>query len=539
MNLQGDTSDVYTPIDFSKIRVGLKTLQDATIDIGSYRRINPRCGDKDFVLTAINNGNIDAMREISNFFYKTSGIYNRMCRYMAYIYRYDWMITPVVNRGLSVVPKADKDLTETNKNKALEDFFKILKIFDEFNVKKFCGDVALKVIRNGCYYGYLIPTTNGKISVQELPPRYCRTRFCINEQPVVQFNMSFFDDFYLTVEQRTKVLNLFPDEFKKGYRAYKQGKLNGQDFPGDTSGWYTLDPNSTIKFNINGDDYPLFIAAIPTLIDLDVARDLDQKRMAQKLLRIIIQKMPLDKNGDSIFDVDEAKELHNNAVKMLKKSIGTDVLTTFADVDVADMSDKSNTTQSDDVNRVKMSVFDEFGTSVDNFNSTSNAALKYSDLNDASNMYNLLQQFEGFLNRLLKPYNTNSKRVYYTAQILETTNSNYQDMAKLYREQTQLGFSKMLPQIALGQSESSILATAYWENEILNLIEVFVPPISSATMNADTLQALTGKSADNNAAAAAGQSSGSSQIQSDSKAGRPEKADEDKSDKTIANRESL
>lgn len=538
MNLQGDTSDVYTPIDFSKIRVGLKTLQDATIDIGSYRRINPRCGDKDFVLTAINNGNIDAMREISNFFYKTSGIYNRMCRYMAYIYRYDWMITPVVNRGLSVVPKADKDLTETNKNKALEDFFKILKTFDEFNVKKFCGDVALKVIRNGCYYGYLIPTTNGKISVQELPPRYCRTRFCINEQPVVQFNMSFFDDFYLTVEQRTKVLNLFPDEFKKGYRAYKQGKLNGRDFPGDTSGWYTLDPNSTIKFNINGDDYPLFIAAIPTLIDLDVARDLDQKRIAQKLLRIIIQKMPLDKNGDSVFDIDEAKELHNNAVKMLKKSIGTDVLTTFADVDVADMSDKSNTTQSDDVNRVKMSVFDEFGTSVDNFNSTSNAALKYSDLNDASNMYNLLQQFEGFLNRLLKPYNTNSKRVYYTAQILETTNSNYQDMAKLYREQTQLGFSKMLPQIALGQSESSILATAYWENEILNLIEVFVPPISSATMNAETLQALTGKSADNNAAAA-GQSSGSSQIQSDSKAGRPEKADEDKSDKTIANRESL
>lgn len=538
MNLQGDTSDVYTPIDFSKIRVGLKTLQDATIDIGSYRRINSRCGDKNFVLTAINNGNIDEMREISNFFYKTSGIYNRMCRYMAYIYRYDWMITPVVNRGLSVVPKADKDLTETNKNKALEDFFKILKTFDEFNVKKFCGDVALKVIRNGCYYGYLIPTTNGKISVQELPPRYCRTRFCINEQPVVQFNMSFFDDFYLTVEQRTKVLNLFPDEFKKGYRAYKQGKLNGRDFPGDTSGWYTLDPNSTIKFNINGDDYPLFIAAIPTLIDLDIARDLDQKRMAQKLLRIIIQKMPLDKNGDSIFDIDEAKELHNNAVKMLKKSIGTDVLTTFADVDVADMSDKSNTTQSDDVNRVKMSVFDEFGTSVDNFNSTSNAALKYSDLNDASNMYNLLQQFEGFLNRLLKPYNTNSKRVYYTAQILETTNSNYQDMAKLYREQTQLGFSKMLPQIALGQSESSILATAYWENEILNLIEVFVPPISSATMNAETLQALTGKSADNNAAAA-GQSSGSSQIQSDSKAGRPEKADEDKSDKTIANRESL
>lgn len=149
----------------------------------------------------------------------------------------------------------------------------------------------------------------------------------------------------------------------------------------------------------------MFIAAIPSIIDLDIARDLDQKKMAQKLLKIIIQKMPVDKNGDLVFDVDEAQELHNNAVLMLKKAIGIDVLTTFADVDVADMSDKSNTTQTDDVDRVKQSVFDEFGTSVDNFNSSSNAALKYSELNDASNMSNLLQQFEGFLNRLLEPYN--------------------------------------------------------------------------------------------------------------------------------------
>jgi len=64
--------------------------------------------------------------------------------------------------------------------------------------------------------------------------------------------------------------------------------------------------------------------------------------MAQKLLKIIIQKMPLDKNGDLVFDIDEAQQLHNNAVKMLGKAIGIDILTTFADVDVADMSDKGN-----------------------------------------------------------------------------------------------------------------------------------------------------------------------------------------------------
>jgi len=36
------------------------------------------------------------MIDISNFFYKTSGIYSRLCRYMAYLYKYDWFITPYI-----------------------------------------------------------------------------------------------------------------------------------------------------------------------------------------------------------------------------------------------------------------------------------------------------------------------------------------------------------------------------------------------------------------------------------------------------------
>jgi hypothetical protein len=36
--------------------------------------------------------------------------------------------------------------------------------------------------------------------------------------------------------------------------------------------------------------------------------------------------------------------------------------------------------------------------------------------------------------------------------MLETTQYNYKDLAKYYKEQVQLGYSKMLPQIALGHS---------------------------------------------------------------------------------------
>jgi len=147
--------------------------------------------------------------------------------------------------------------------------------------------------------------------------------------------------------------------------------------------------------------------------------------MAQKLLKIIIQKMPLDKNGDLIFDIDEAQAMHNNAVRMLGKAIGIDILTTFADVDVADMSDKSNQSNVDELEKVERTVYNEAGVSQMQFNSDSNTALNNSILNDEASMYDLLLQFESFLNLLLEPFNRSPKKYYYKAQFLNTTIYNY------------------------------------------------------------------------------------------------------------------
>ena len=298
--------------------------------------------------------------------------------------------------------------------------------------------------------------------------------------------MRFFDVYYKDTEQRMKILNLYPKDFKKGYLLYKKGKLP-KAFPGDSGSWYLLDYRSTIKFNLNDNDYPPFISVIPYIIDLDAAQDLDRKKMAQKLLKIIIQQMPIDKNGDLIFDIDEAQALHNNAVNMLGKAIGIDVLTTFADVDVADMSDKGNQSNIDELEKVERTVYNEAGVSQMQFNSDSNTALNNSILNDEASMYDLLLQFESFLNLLLEPFNKSPKKCYYKAQFLNTTIYNYKEVSKLYKEQMQVGFSKMLPQVALGQSQSSILANAYFENDILDLVRVFIPPMMSSTMNAEAL----------------------------------------------------
>jgi len=133
--------------------------------------------------------------------------------------------------------------------------------------------------------------------------------------------------------------------------------------------------------------------------------------MAQKLMKIIIQQLPLDKNGDLIFDVDEAKELHNNAVKMLSRAIGVDVLTTFAETEVADMSDRGTTTTVDELAKVERTVYNEAGVSQLQFNSDGNIALNNSILNDEASMYNLLLQFESFLNLMLVQFNKTN--IYY------------------------------------------------------------------------------------------------------------------------------
>ena len=522
--IQDNDTDVYSQsfstIDFAKIKVGAKTLDDAVLRLGELKKINSNLADKTKVLTAINNGDIEQLREISDFFFKTSGIYSRLCKYMANLYRYDWMVTPFVNSE------------SVKKEKVIEGFYKALTYLDNFEIKRFCGDVALKVLRFGCYYGYKVQQAD-RMVIQELPIKYCRSRFNVNNRPVVEFNMKFFDDYFKDTTQKMKVLGLFPEEFRKGYILYKQRKLK-PDFQGDTSGWYLLDPKSAIKFNLNGEDYPAFVSVIPALIDLDMAQDLDRKKMQQKLLKIIIQKMPLDKNGDLIFDVDEARELHNNAVRMLGKAIGVDVLTTFADVDVADMADKNTTTSVDELEKVERTVYNEAGVSQMQFNTSGNLALEKSILNDEASMYNLVLQFESFLNSLLDPYNKSPKKLVYRAQILTTTIYNYKEMAKLYKEQTQLGYSKMLPQIALGQTQSSVLANAYFENDMLDLLHVFIPPLMSSTMNADALNNGEGGNGKTN------QKPSSSKLPGEKgEAGRKEKADDEKSEKTIANRESM
>lgn len=494
-------------VDYSKLRVGLKSLEDATFNLGEYRRLNPNM-TKEKIQQAIAKGDVPFMREASEFYFKQSGIYARLCKHLANFYRYDWQL--IIQR---LSPKI----------KGLDEFYQSLNYLDAFQAKRILGDIALKIMRQGVYYGYVMHNITKAPSIQELSPKYCRSLYSVFGRPAIEFNMKYFDDTYRDPNYRLRVLQAYPKDFMKGYLAYKEGRLPPQ-FAGDEPGWYLLDLNCTVKFNLNNEEYPPFISVIPHIIDLDGAQELERKRMAQKLIKIIIQKLPLDKNGELIFDPDEARDLHDNAVKMLSKAIGVDVLTTFADVDVADMADKASVAAVDELEKMERTVYNEAGTAQNLFNTDGNIALEKSILDDEANMYGLLLQFEDFLTFLIQPFVKNPKKLKMKVSMLPTTIYNYKELAKLYKEQAAIGGSKLLPMIALGQSHSSILATASFENEVLDVATLFSSQLDLQE------RAMKNQSA---------QEKKPEEDQSEKKVGRKEKPDDQKSEKTIRNKEAM
>jgi hypothetical protein len=299
--------------------------------------------------------------------------------------------------------------------------------------------------------------------------------------------------------------------------------------------WYLLNPGSVIKFDLGtgAGDLPLFINAIPKLIDLDQAQGLDRQKQMQQLLRIIVQKLPLDKNGDLIFDVDEAQDIHNNAVAMLRRAIGVDVLTTFADVDSIDMSQNTTSANTDGLERVERSVYNSLGVSKNLFNTDGNIALEKSILEDEGVMRKLILQFQIFFDKITQErvQSKNRKKYNFRLYMLETTQYNYKDLSKMYKEQVQIGYSKMLPQIALGHSQSSIVNTAYFENNLLHLTDIMIPPLMSSVMSSESILGKEEQSGNGNSESnVEGENSG---------AGRPEKEDSEKSEKTLQNEESM
>jgi hypothetical protein len=104
---------------------------------------------------------LEELRNISNFFYNTNGLYKIICNYFAFLYRYDWYVVPEIYEEFNDEEEPEK--AKKLKEKILKDFTRILNFLDNSYFRKICGDIALEVIKSGAYYGYIVPNGEGLV----------------------------------------------------------------------------------------------------------------------------------------------------------------------------------------------------------------------------------------------------------------------------------------------------------------------------------------------------------------------------------------
>lgn len=470
---------------------------------------NRRIGyTKEEILDAIEQKNLDILRAASSRASSlTSGVYSRLLWYMSLLPTYDCVINPFM--------KNDKKMSEFQ-NEIKQLMNKALIFVERLKIKNTASYIAYEVLNNGISYK-LKRNTDDSIILQDLPVKYCRTRYKINNKDIIEFNARFFDQIYDSKE-RELILHSLPSIFKKEYNRYKNNKIPLD--PEDRGAWFALPSDIGEVFYLTTDHIPFFIKVLPDILDWEAIKDINLLKSEQELSKILVQHFGTDKNGKFILEQPEINLLHQNALDMIGDIEGLDVLTTFADTQILDLQQKSGFNQTNDpLKNFLNSIYTNAGVSANLFATEGNLALDKSISNDEAIMFMLfVDKIQDFLNsEINNRFATNE--IGFICNFPRITIYNFKDMADLFKGQAMYGFSKQLPAIATGQSQLSLMSTIEYENEILNMSEMMTPLQSSTTQS--------GKS-----------NSSNSSNSEETKAGRPTLPDDQKSDKTIKNLES-
>ena len=470
------------------------------------------------IIKIIQGNNLADQRRLSEYFARTNGIYARAIRYLADIYRFDYIVYPNLD--------LDIELNESTQKKTLKRFNEILEHFDASPIQSLSRKWAIQICLVGVYYGYIAEDINDRLVIQDLPVDFCRSRFMHRGKKVVEFNVKYFEKITKDEKYREQILNLFPEEIRVGYYKYLQGKLKAE-VQGDEAGWIILDLNRAFKFNFYDNDIPPFLFVIPSLLNLAEVQDLEKEKLLQELQKILVQTFELDKNGQIPFTMTELQRLNQNAIDMVGDAVGVSVLSTIADVHLEDLAPENGKDSTDNIQAAEASAYNDMGVSTNLFNTDGNLALEKSILTDAAFVKQLLLQYEVFFNEyIIWKFNKNKSK--FRFKMLDTTIFNYIDISNTYKDLTKIGYSRFLPAAALGHSQKEVTSMAKLEQQIMELDNFMLPPFSSNTMSSDTWSDIKQIQRD-----------GTIRREDGDVGGRPSLPNDQKTEKTIQNQESL
>lgn len=507
-----DFASMFKKRQFKINRVPIDSRPQTSHWSSSYRSNSVR--QRDFTMEEIEeiirSGSLESLRELSRYYYRTDSRYRNNIDLLASLPFYDTMVTPVF------------DTTgKGSKTQIIKAFYNACEFVEKLDIKNTFTRITREWIKTGLYNG-ILQERNGKVIIQDLPLEFCRTRYKdFNNLNLLEFNLTYFENRYTDENERAAAVLTFPEEVQRAWKLWNANKLIDPwvEIPAAAGG---------VSFCFAEDQTPLLIASIPELHKLKDAVGREEKRDENELYKLLIQRMPIDSDGELVFELDEAAEIHAGVADMLQDVDTVDVLTTFGETSLESLQDSTAASQSADrIEKYNKAAWSALGRSELLFNATNSSSLVYAIKKDESLMKTYLNMYSTWIR-----YHLNQRfsrtGLSFDFEILPTTMFNIKDYQSKYFQGAQYGYSKMYAGVASGIKQMDQISLMTFENEFLSMAEKMIPLQSSYTSSFD------GNSSEKNNSEKKTSVSGKiSDI--NNTGGRPELPDEEKSEKTQAN----
>ena len=409
----------------------------------------------------IQDGDPRELQQLSISFFYTSGFYKKMILYYATLLTYSFLVIPNLKEG---------KMSTQIKNQ----YEKALDILEGLKPELLCPQLALKVFVEGAYYGMLSKSDTGKLTLINLPYLYCRSRYKTYDNiDIVEFNLAFFDTIY-NQEKRIACLKTYPNEIRIAYNNYKNKNL---------SNWYQVPAEYGIHFSLY-EDRPFFADIIPAVIDFNEYRDIEKAKDKQDLEKILVQEMPHLNDGELVFEPEEALEMHKGVVKMLQKSKGVDVLTSFGNVDIKDLQSARGVI-TNNLEKIEKSIYGEAGVSKQLFSADNSTSLTKSIENDCALVTILGNSFASWFKFVINNECANYNNLAFDIVLLPITHFNRFDIFKNSLNAAQNGYSIFIPSLCLGISQKQLINLKHLE-KALKLTDLLEPLQTSYTQSSSS-----------------------------------------------------
>lgn len=449
------------------------------------------------------SGDLDSLRELSRYYYRTNSEYRENIDYLATLPYYDTIVTPIFEEG------------KGSKAQIVKAFYNACTFVDDLDIRNTLTRITKAWLINGMYNG-ILRQVGDKVSIQDLPLEFCRTRFKdYNNLNILEFNITYFERKFSDDRERARILATFPEVVQKAWRNWKNKKISDP--------WVMISSaDGGINFCFADDQTPLLIAAIPQLRKLKDAVGREEQRDENELYKLLIQRMPIDKDGELVFELDEVQDIHAGVAQMLQNLDTVDVLTTFGETTLENLQDSTAASQSADrINKYAKNAWNALGRGSILFNAENSSTLAYSIKKDESLMKGYLNVYSTWI-RFQINHRFSRTGLSFDFEILPTTMFNIKDYQNMYFQGAQFGYSKMRAGVASGIKQLAQLSLMNFENDFLHMAEKMIPLQSAYTTSSS------------------GSSDGSggskkTSVTVGNQGGRPELPDEEKSEKTQAN----